>query len=145
MAISAPVVNFLRGADVQASTLKVCAHNVSIDGVVGASQFGCTAGNGPGAGATRASLPASGAGHGGIGGTGGTGNTSIVGGPTYGSAMWPVSPGSGGGTSSSGLAIGGAGGGMVWVEADEIHIDGVRGRVITTEAVYDVGDFIAPS
>ena len=63
---------------------------------------------------------------GGYGGSGGLGASKTTNGLPYGSASMPIQPGSGGGASDSGDAPGGAGGGVVWVEAKGVaRVDGV--------------------
>jgi hypothetical protein len=61
----------------------------------------------------------------GYGGAGGTNQRGVVGGGTYGSLETPLLPGSAGGRASGDAVPGGPGGGLVWVEADTIVVDGV--------------------
>lgn len=106
--------------------LIVC-RNLTIDqgGLIDASYKGWGPTNGPGAGGYAAGND--GGGGGGYGGRGGRANNSGTGarGPTYGSAMEPVDPGSGGGRNISRWPPGAGGGLVQLLVQDRLVLDGM--------------------
>lgn len=105
-------------------TVRVSCRNLTVNAgsSVNADYKGYGSQSGPGktaysGGATGGS---GGAGHGGVGGAASSG---YAGGTNYGSRSFPWDPGSGAGNSDQ--AVGGAGGGTVWIDAaNEIVLDG---------------------
>ena len=94
--------------------------DVSAKGYQSPTNSGGGTGYGPGGGVG----PGTGSGGGGYGGKGGTANK--AGGTYYGSAQWPVDPGSGGGTYNNDMQanIGGGGGGLVTIQATNVTVNG---------------------
>jgi hypothetical protein len=101
------------GGVVGAPSMLLCVDSLSLAGELNAAELGCPAGSGAGVGSDVAGYPGGGAGHAGAGGAGVSGKGSNAGGAVYGNASFPDTMGSGGGSE----AYGGAGGGVVLIQA----------------------------
>lgn len=116
-----------KSGSIQGAAIRVCANSASISGAVGASQFGCVAGQGIAPGVMQSgvtSSASSGGGHGGAGGAGVADSGAVIpGGAAYSGDLHVAYMGSGGGDPS----LGGNGGGVVVMNiTSQLQLDGVR-------------------
>jgi hypothetical protein len=105
-------------------SVRIACRNLYVDAAsrINADYKGFGSQNGPGKSAFSGSS-SMGSGGAGYGGKGGASSSGLPGGTNYGSRAFPWDPGSGAGNSDQ--SVGGAGGGVIWIDADsQIQLDG---------------------